>query len=92
MTPELSDDQLRALLKVCAGRDFLDRRDEAILRFMIETGCRAGEVVAMTMDEVDVRMGMALVRRGKGAKGLHAYTVLVFPLPYSDHHHHHTMQ
>jgi site-specific recombinase XerC len=28
----LSDDQLRALLKACAGTEFRDRRDEAVLR------------------------------------------------------------
>jgi len=43
----LSDDQLRALLKACAGTEFRDRRDEAVLRLMLETGSRAGEVVSM---------------------------------------------
>jgi site-specific recombinase XerC len=39
----LTDDQLKALLKACAGPDMRDRRDEAILRLMLRTGARAGE-------------------------------------------------
>lgn len=65
---ELDDDQCRLLLKACSGRDFRDRRDEAIVRLMIETGARAGEVVAMEMRDVDLKAGMAVVRRGKGGK------------------------
>jgi len=65
----LSDDQLRALLKACAGTEFRDRRDEAVLRLMLETGTRAGEVVSMRLADVNVAEGRALVVRGKGGKG-----------------------
>ncbi|WP_406199427.1 tyrosine-type recombinase/integrase [Streptomyces europaeiscabiei] len=65
---ELDDDQCRLLIKACSGRDFRDRRDEAIVRLMIETGARAGEIVAMEIGDVDLKVGMALVRRGKGGK------------------------
>jgi integrase len=54
---------------VCKGRSLRDRRDEAILRLMIETGARAGEVVAMTVADVDLVAGRAAIRRGKGGKG-----------------------
>jgi site-specific recombinase XerD len=37
----LSDDQLRALLKACAGTEFRDRRDEAVLR-LTATHTRSG--------------------------------------------------
>jgi site-specific recombinase XerD len=67
--PELSDDQLRALIKACAGKDFWERRDEAIIRLMIETGARIGEVVAMEVDDIDLPAGTVIVRRGKGGKG-----------------------
>ena len=69
IVPELSDDQLKALIKACAGKDFWERRDEAIIRIMIETGARIGEVVAMTTDDIDLTAGVAIVRRGKGGKG-----------------------
>jgi len=65
----LSDDDLRALLKTCAGNSFVDLRDAAILRFMIETGARANEVVSLETADVDLIEGRAIIRRGKGGKG-----------------------
>lgn len=65
----LTDDQLRALLKACVGPDMRDRRDEAIVRLMAETGARAGEVAALALTDVDLTAGVAVVRRGKGGKG-----------------------
>jgi site-specific recombinase XerD len=69
VTERLSDDQLRALVKACAGTDLRGRRDEAIVRLMVESAARAGEVVAMTVGDVDLSAGRAIIRRGKGAKG-----------------------
>ena len=65
----LTDDELRDLIKACQGKRFIDRRDEAIIRFMAETGCRAGEVIAMTTADIDLHRGIATIRRGKGGKG-----------------------
>lgn len=65
----LTDDQIRALLKACSGTDLRDRRDEALVRFMVETGARAGETVALQLGDVDLQAGVAIVRRGKGGKG-----------------------
>lgn len=71
VTEPLTDDQLRAMLKACKGPDLRDKRDEAILRLMFTTGARAGEVVAMQVNDLNVR-GMpptVIIRRGKGGKG-----------------------
>jgi integrase/recombinase XerD len=65
----LTEAQLKALIAACAGRDMRDRRDEALVRFMAETGARAGEVVALAVSDVDLRTGVAVVRRGKGGRG-----------------------
>jgi site-specific recombinase XerD len=65
----LTDDQLKALLKACSGPAMRDRRDEAIVRLMLETGARAGEVAAMKLADIDLTAGTAVVRRGKGGKG-----------------------
>lgn len=65
----LTDAELRALIKACEGKEMRDRRDEAIVRFMLETGARAGEVVALEVEDVDLMAGTAIVRRGKGGKG-----------------------
>jgi integrase/recombinase XerD len=67
--PVLSDDELRRLVKACEGRTLRDRRDEAIVRLMLESGLRAGEVVALRVEDVDVAGGTLLVRRGKGGSG-----------------------
>lgn len=69
VVPELTLDQVQALIKTCAGRTLRDRRDEAIIRLMLETLARAGEVVAMEVGDVDLRTGTAVIRRGKGGKG-----------------------
>lgn len=65
----LTEAQIKALLKVCRGDDMRDKRDEAIVRFMVETGTRAGETVALGVADVDLQAGVAIVRRGKGGKG-----------------------
>jgi site-specific recombinase XerD len=69
MPAELTADQVKAMLATCASRDFHDIRDEAIIRLMTESMVRAGELLGMLTDEVDIRGGSALVRRGKGGKG-----------------------
>ena len=65
----LSDEQITAMLQACTGKGFMDRRDEAILRLMLETGIRAGEAVALELADVSAVNGIAIVRRGKGFKG-----------------------
>jgi integrase/recombinase XerD len=66
----LTDVQIKALLAACSGLDpFRDRRDEALIRLMVETGCRAGEVAAMGLSDLNLQAGVAIVRRGKGGKG-----------------------
>lgn len=69
VTESLSDDELRRLIKACGGKEFRDRRDEAIVRLMAETGMRAGEVCGLELDDVDLTRGLVTVRRGKGGKG-----------------------
>ena len=73
VTDSLTDDQCRALLKACQGRTLRDRRDEAIVRLMIETGARCNEVIQQTLADVRVSDGVAVIRRGKGGKGRTVY-------------------
>jgi len=72
----LTDDELRALIKACTPPKGAEprvalrhRRDEAIVRLMLETGLRAGEVTALEVGDVDLATGLLTVRRGKGGKG-----------------------
>lgn len=69
VTNSLTEPEIKRLIKACTGPDFRDRRDEAIVRLMIETGMRAGEVVGLAMADVDLVAGLVTVRRGKGGKG-----------------------
>jgi site-specific recombinase XerD len=65
----LTDEQCAALVKACAGKAFIDRRDEAVARLMIETGLRAREVLGLTVEDVDAQRGLAVIQHGKGDKG-----------------------
>jgi integrase/recombinase XerD len=65
----LTDEELKRLIKVCQGKSLQDRRDEAIVRLMAETGMRAGEVLALQVSDVNLHNGLVTVIRGKGGKG-----------------------
>lgn len=65
----LSDDECRRLIKACQGREYRDRRDEAIARLLLECGLRAGELLGLTKHDLDLVRGIAVIRRGKGGKG-----------------------
>jgi integrase/recombinase XerD len=68
VTP-LTDDQLGALVAACQGKTLADRRDEAIVRLMAETGMRGGECATLKLADIDIVGGRAIVVRGKGGKG-----------------------
>ena len=56
LAPMLNDDQLRALLRVCcADHTFAGRRDEAIIRVLLDSGARRAEIAALrwTPDDPD---------------------------------------
>jgi site-specific recombinase XerD len=71
--PVLTDEQLRALLKACAGKDFESRRDTAIIRLFCEPGSpRVSEMAGLLLDggaQGGLDMKRDLVRvHGKGDK------------------------
>jgi site-specific recombinase XerD len=65
--PIICDVDLAALLKACNGKDFNHRRDEALIRLLLDCGLRVSELCGLTVEGVDLDGGMALVR-GKGNK------------------------
>lgn len=65
----LSEEELGALLKTCTDKTFLDRRDNAIMRMLLETTARAEELLLMTVSDTNVRAGTSLIDRGKGGAG-----------------------
>src|SRR5215203_4318648 len=52
--PVLTDEDLGRLLSVCKGASFEDRRDEAMIRFFVDTGVRSAELIGLTLDDVDL--------------------------------------
>jgi site-specific recombinase XerD len=64
--PVLSADQIRRLFSICeADKSFAGRRDEAILRAFADSGIRRGELLGLTLDDVDLEHGELRVT-GKG--------------------------
>jgi site-specific recombinase XerD len=66
--PVLDDAALVALLATCKGNTFENRRDTAIIRLFVDTGMRAGELIGLTLDDVDQEQAVAFVM-GKGGRG-----------------------
>lgn len=69
VTEALTDGQVAELIKACKGNTLADRRDEALVRFMAETGTRAAETISLQVTDVDLSAKTAIVRKGKGGKG-----------------------
>ena len=64
----LTDEQLKRLIKACQGKSLMDRRAEAIVRLMAETGMRASEVIGLQVSDLNLQDGVVTVQRGKGGK------------------------
>jgi site-specific recombinase XerD len=65
--PILTDSELRALLKACAGTRFEDRRDIALITLMVDTGIRLDEVARIRLEDIDLDTESVLVM-GKGRR------------------------
>jgi len=58
---------VRALLDTCKGREFADRRDNAVIRLLYDTGMRRAELAGLRVTDVDDDNDVALVT-GKGSR------------------------
>lgn len=65
--PVLSDADLAAMLKARSGADFTSRRDTALLRLLLDSGCRLAEVAGLTVEDVDQELEEITVM-GKGRR------------------------
>jgi site-specific recombinase XerD len=65
--PVLREAELRKLLDACAGTDFEDRRDNAMIRLFLDSGMRRGELAGLRMEDVDLDQEAAVVM-GKGRR------------------------
>lgn len=59
LVPIIPDDSLEKLLATCKGKTFENRRDLAIMWFLLDSGARAGELVSMTVKGTDLKKDVA---------------------------------
>ncbi|MCC6260799.1 MAG: tyrosine-type recombinase/integrase [Anaerolineales bacterium] len=59
---------VRAMLDTCKRGKFTDERDRAILLFLLDTGVRAGELIALDRQDADIFTGDILIRKSKSRK------------------------
>jgi integrase/recombinase XerC len=67
--PVPTDDEVTRLLAACSGRTLACRRDEAMVRLLVDTGARRQEVGSLSVDDVSLEQRFVVIRRGKGGKG-----------------------
>jgi site-specific recombinase XerD len=61
----LSPDEVEHLLQACDRQTSVGRRDQAILLLLARLGLRAGEIVALELDDIHWRAGEMTVRSSK---------------------------
>jgi site-specific recombinase XerD len=66
--PVIPDEDLLKLLRVMGGVSYVDRRDTAIVRLLLDCGMRRGELVGIDVDDVDLRHQEITLHRTKGGK------------------------
>jgi len=64
----LTEPQLARLYKVCAGRSFEDRRDQALLRLLADSGMRRGEIASLTVEDLHLDGEGLVLLRGETSK------------------------
>src|SRR4051794_23407235 len=52
--PVLTDDEVKSLLSVCAGGEFAQRRNTAIVQMLRDTGMRRAELSNLTLADLDL--------------------------------------
>lgn len=75
--PIMTEDEVARLLAACKGTGFLERRDTAILRMLLDTGMRVSELTGMQLTDIDFTTDSAVVT----GKGRRPRTVVFGPKP-----------
>ena len=57
------------ILKTCDPGRLTGRRDRALLLTLLDTGCRASELLSLNVGDVNLDTGLVWVRHGKGDRG-----------------------
>jgi len=70
--PILTDEDLAALIGACKGKSFMDLRDMAVMRLLIDTGIRVSELTGIDSKDLDLD-GQAVQVTGKRSRVRQAY-------------------
>ena len=77
----LTEEEIAALLKTCAGKSFADRRDRAIFLLLIDTGMRLHEIGQLQLDMVDMAaQTLRIVGKGRRPREPHFEVVAAHAL------------
>lgn len=66
-------EHVKAMLETCARGKFTGERDRAILLFLLDTGVRAGELLALDKQDVDTMTGDVTVRKSKSRRSRNVF-------------------
>ncbi len=61
------------MIKVCEANTFCGIRDKALLLFLLDTGVRAGELLAINIEDINQARGDILIRHSKGKRPRYVY-------------------
>ena len=61
--PCLTAEQLNTVISACKSQ-----RNKALVLFMVDSGLRRAEIIALNWDDVDITSGLVRVKRGKSGK------------------------
>jgi integrase/recombinase XerD len=61
-------EHVRMMVGTCRGEKFTDDRDRSLILFLLDTGVRAGELLALDRQDVDLLTGDVLIRKSKSRK------------------------
>jgi integrase/recombinase XerD len=61
------------MMKACESNTFCGIRDKALLLFLLDTGVRAGELLAINIEDINQARGDTLIRHSKGKRPRYVY-------------------
>ena len=69
----VSIETVKALTDTCKIENLTSSRDHSILLFLLDTGVRMAELLALNKEDVDIYTGVVVIRSGKGRKPRNVY-------------------
>src|SRR5258705_11837887 len=64
---------VKSLIETCKSNTLIAARDKAILLFLLDTGARLAEFLALNKDDINLISGAVQIRSGKGRKPRNIY-------------------